>query len=373
MESDLNTALAVTLIRNKPVGMDIVDYVTSVQSNIMKEETDLFFQEFLCDSEPNRLFNQQDIKENESLSLSFMDHKNLEKSYTMPQDKKKIKTDYGMSSVSNCLSNSIQKSNTCLIQPVITMKTLNEMSRITIDSGYNTNDLKMSFLDINLKPTEKMSQSIQQALDLLIYTLFDTSKLLEAVCSWDDYNNLVRYFVDLVASIAKNDEFLFTCQDDVMKFVQNTAFTILNNHHLYNSIHVEYQCNLLAKFCYDKYIRWNIINLLINRLKIDVQIVPSSCSLRSIFYTFHLIDKLLHKIDFHVTNETAKNNNNLIDLWKINHTKQNGNETETIEQMLKEWKNLLEHISMEALKKNVFLLSIRANQCLEALRLIQPK
>jgi len=44
MESDLNTALAVTLIRNKPVGMDIVDYVTSVQSNIMKEETDLFFQ-----------------------------------------------------------------------------------------------------------------------------------------------------------------------------------------------------------------------------------------------------------------------------------------------------------------------------------------
>jgi hypothetical protein len=86
-----------------------------------------------------------------------------------------------------------------------------------------------------------------------------------------------------------------------------------------------------------------------------------------------LIDKLLHKIDFHVTNKTANNNNNLIDLWKINHTKQNGNETEMIEQMLKEWKNLLEHISMEALKKNVFLLSIRANQCLEALRLIQPK
>jgi hypothetical protein len=155
----------------------------------------------------------------------------------MPQDKKKIKTDYGMSSVSNCPSNSIQKSNTCLIQPVITMKTLNEMSRITIDSGYNTNDLKMSFLDINLKPTEKMSQSIQQALDLFIYTLFDTSKLLEAVCSWDDYNNLVRYFVDLVASIAKNDEFLFTCRDDVMTFVQNTAFTILNNHHLYNVSH----------------------------------------------------------------------------------------------------------------------------------------
>jgi len=44
MECDLNTELAVTLIRNKPVGMDIVDYVTSVQSKIMKEESDLFFQ-----------------------------------------------------------------------------------------------------------------------------------------------------------------------------------------------------------------------------------------------------------------------------------------------------------------------------------------
>jgi len=81
----------------------------------------------------------------------------------------------------------------------------------------------------------------------------------------------------------------------------------------------------------------------------------------------------LHKTDFHATNGINKNNNSLIDLWKINYIKQNGNENETIEQMLKEWKNLLEHISMEALKKNVFLLSIRANQCLEVLRLIKPK
>jgi len=44
MECDLNTELAVTLIRNKPVGMDIIDYVTSIQSKIMKEESDLFFQ-----------------------------------------------------------------------------------------------------------------------------------------------------------------------------------------------------------------------------------------------------------------------------------------------------------------------------------------
>lgn len=44
MESDLNTALAVTFIQNKPVEMDIVDYVTSVQSKIMEQETELFFQ-----------------------------------------------------------------------------------------------------------------------------------------------------------------------------------------------------------------------------------------------------------------------------------------------------------------------------------------
>jgi len=81
-----------------------------------------------------------------------------------------------------------------------------------------------------------------------------------------------------------------------------------------------------------------------------------------------LIDKLLHKIDFHATNEIAKNNKSLTELWKINYDiKKSGNEIEKIEQMSKEWKNLLEHISMESLKKNVFLVSIRANQCLEAL------
>eukprot|EP00102_Acyrthosiphon_pisum_P025101 XP_016662311.1 PREDICTED: uncharacterized protein LOC107884525 [Acyrthosiphon pisum] len=370
MESDLNTALAISFIQNKPVGMDIVDYVTSVQSKIMEKESELFFQEFLCDSEPNRLSNQQDIKENASLSLSFVDLQNLEKLYTMPEEEK-INIDYEMSSISNYSSNYsdlIKKSNTCLVQPVITMKTLNEMSRLPTDSGYNTNIIKMSSQNTNEIAPEIMSQSIQSALDLLICTLFDTSELLEAVSNWDDCNNLVKYFFDLLANIAESNEFGFTCRDNVMKFVQNTAFTILNNHHLYNSIHVEYQCNLLAKFCYDKYIRWNVINLLINRIKIDVQIVPSSSSLRSIFYTFHLIDKLLHKIDFHATNETAKNNNSLTDLWKINYNiKKSGNEIEKIEQMLKEWKNLLEHISMESLKKNVFLVSIRANQCLQAL------
>lgn len=133
---------------------------------------------------------------------------------------------------------------------------------------------------------------------------------------------------------------------------------------------MEYQCNLLAKFCYDKYIRWSIIDLLIKRLKIDIQIVPSSSSLRSIYYTFHFIDKLFHRIDFHTTTETKVNQNLLTDLWKTNQTNKNANATEFMEQISKEWKNLLECISMEAFKKKVFLVSIRANQCLESLKLI---
>lgn len=44
MENDFKTALAVSFIQNKPDGTDIVDYVTSVQSKIMKKETELFFE-----------------------------------------------------------------------------------------------------------------------------------------------------------------------------------------------------------------------------------------------------------------------------------------------------------------------------------------
>jgi len=158
---------------------------------------------------------------------------------TMPEEEK-INIDYGMSSVSNYSSNYsdlIKKSNTCLVQPVITMKTLNEMSRFPTDSGYNTNFIKMSSQNTSQISPEIMSQSIQSALDLLICTLFDTSELLEAVSNWDDCNNLVKYFFDLLANIAESNEFGFTCRDNVMKFVQNTAFTILNNHHLYNVSH----------------------------------------------------------------------------------------------------------------------------------------
>lgn len=136
---------------------------------------------------------------------------------------------------------------------------------------------------------------------------------------------------------------------------------------------MEYQCNLFAKFCFDKYLRWSIIDLLIKRLKIDIQIVPSSSSLRSIFYTFHLIDKLFYNVDFHNTTVTETNKNRLTDLWKINQTNNNENATDISEKMTKEWKHLLEYISMEALKKNVFLVSIRANQCLESLKLITPE
>jgi len=159
----------------------------------------------------------------------------------MPEEEEKINIDYGMSSVSNCsssnYSNLIKRSNTCLVQPVITMKTLNEMSSLPTDSGYNTNVMKMSSPNTYQISTEIMSQSIHRALDLLICTLFDTSELLEAVSNWDDCNNLVKYFFDLVANIAESNEFGFTCRDNVMKFVQDTAFTILNNHHLYNVSH----------------------------------------------------------------------------------------------------------------------------------------
>jgi hypothetical protein len=43
MDNDLNTALAVSIIKNKPIGMNSVDYVTSIQSKIIKKETELFF------------------------------------------------------------------------------------------------------------------------------------------------------------------------------------------------------------------------------------------------------------------------------------------------------------------------------------------
>lgn len=99
--------------------------------------------------------------------------------------------------------------------------------------------------------------------------------------------------------------------------------------------------------------------------------MPSYSSLRSIFYTFHLIDKLLYNVDFNV-NVLTQNSNQLTELWKVNlkNKDENENEKETMERIINEWTSSLEYISMEAFKKSVFLVSIRANQCLEFLKLI---
>lgn len=43
MDNNLNTALAICLIKNKPDEMDIVDYVTSIQSKVIEKESELFF------------------------------------------------------------------------------------------------------------------------------------------------------------------------------------------------------------------------------------------------------------------------------------------------------------------------------------------
>jgi hypothetical protein len=113
------------------------------------------------------------------------------------------------------------------------MTTLNDITKTPIDSGYNTYSCKMGASNINQNSIITMSQSIQEALDILLYTLFDTSKLLEAVMNWNDCNNIVRYFVDLVVSMAETNEFAFTCRDHVMNFVQNNAFRILDSHDLF--------------------------------------------------------------------------------------------------------------------------------------------
>lgn len=80
---------------------------------------------------------------------------------------------------------------------------------------------------------------------------------------------------------------------------------------------------------------------------------------------------MLYNIDFHNTTTIIENKKSLTNLWKVSYRNKNGNETETMAQMLKEWITELEYISMEALKKNVFLVSVKANQCLESLKLIK--
>lgn len=56
MESDIDTTLAMSLIKNKPDGIDIVDYVISTQSKIMEKENELFFKVILIATNHNAMF-----------------------------------------------------------------------------------------------------------------------------------------------------------------------------------------------------------------------------------------------------------------------------------------------------------------------------
>lgn len=55
MKSDIDTTLAMSLIKNKPDGMDIVDYVISTQSKITEKENELFFKVILIVTNQNAI------------------------------------------------------------------------------------------------------------------------------------------------------------------------------------------------------------------------------------------------------------------------------------------------------------------------------
>lgn len=152
----------------------------------------------------------------------------------MSPENNDILDNQSMSSASYCTPNPIQTPSTCLVQSVITMKTLNTISQIPfIDSGNDTYECDIISQDINQHFVETMSQSIKNALEFLIDTLYDSSKLLYSFKNWDSCDNLVKYFVDLIANMSEKSDFAFTCRDHVTRFVQNTAFKILDNHYLY--------------------------------------------------------------------------------------------------------------------------------------------
>lgn len=128
----------------------------------------------------------------------------------------------------------VQNSSVCFVQPLITMKTLNEITNVTIDSGYNTNNWWSKHLNTIQRPIDMMSQSIQTALNLFECTLFDSSELLDTVTNWDECSNLVKYFTDYVSSMENNIDFEFTCRGSMILFIQSTAFKILDNQNLYS-------------------------------------------------------------------------------------------------------------------------------------------
>jgi len=138
------------------------------------------------------------------------------------------------SSNNYCTGALVQNSSACLIQPLITMKTLNDITNVTIDSGYNTNGWWSNHLDTIQRPIDMMSQSVQTALNLFECTLFDSSELFDTVTNWDECSNLVRYFADYVSSMENNIEFGFTCRGSVILYIQSTVFKILDSQNLYS-------------------------------------------------------------------------------------------------------------------------------------------
>ncbi|XP_050440990.1 uncharacterized protein LOC126845956 [Adelges cooleyi] len=337
--------------------MDIAD-----KSKIMEDENERFFKELLSDSESNKGYNQTT---------------ELFSGPAEPSASKKLKTsdtnensDRFLPKPNNLGSISLEEPDTSLVQSIITMHYLNGANESIMDSGYNTISWKKMSQSRNKKPQESMSDCIMHAVNCIDRCLFDESELLSTIIEWHSDRNIIRYLIDMIDKAAKSDEFALTCRDFVTDFVRITVTKILNDHHKYNSVHVEYQCNLLAKFCYDKYLRWNIINMLIDRLKPESNSTPSPSSSRSVFYAFHMIDRLLVKADLCVTDGKVLTTSSIPDLWKINHEKKCDNYKEEVSTMIEEWKNALQVISVEALKNNVFLLSFRANQCLENIKLL---
>ncbi|XP_050521213.1 uncharacterized protein LOC126894327 isoform X1 [Daktulosphaira vitifoliae] len=323
------------------------------------EENEKFFAEFLCESQKNDYSNQT--------TELFPEYNKMNETIAPDKYKRCVPIIRDWSPVI------CREVDNHLIQSVITMKYLYETVEARIDSGYSTIDIQKGLQNENKKLSESMSSSIWSALNYIECTLFDESKLMITVVNWHTENNLIKYFIDIIAQIAKSDGFTLICRDFVTEFTQKTAITILEEHHKYSSVLVEYQCNLLAKFCFDKYIRWNIISLLINRLKFETPVISSPSSFRTIFYTFHMIEKLVLSSDFAFNSQKCLNKNSVTDLWKINHDVKHDYDNEKFNSIIEECINILKFISVEALKNNVFLLSIRANQCLEEIQSIINK
>lgn len=113
------------------------------------------------------------------------------------------------------------------------MKYLYVPDEARIDSGYSTIDMHKGLQNKNKKSSESISSVIMSALNYIESTLFDESKLMTTVVEWHTENNLIKYFIDIVAQMAKSDGFALICRDFVTEFTQKTAIKILEEHHKY--------------------------------------------------------------------------------------------------------------------------------------------